>query len=288
MNLDIRGVTYNIEAEGTSADERTAVLLHGFSGSSQDWTEIAPRLRAMDRGVVAIDLIGHGKTQAPEEPARYTMPETVRDLDQILTRLGVAEADWIGYSMGGRVALHFALAFPTRVRTLVLESTSAGIEDAGARQKRRESDNALARRIEERGVEWFADYWSALPLFETQWELPSATLALLRQRRLASRPTGLADSLRGMGQGAHEYVGDRLGALRCDVLLLAGSRDPKYVDVARRLAALIPGSRCIIVPEAGHAVHLETPEAFAESLAAYWNVEPQAAEATSTSSPSGA
>jgi 2-succinyl-6-hydroxy-2,4-cyclohexadiene-1-carboxylate synthase len=285
MNLDIRGVNYHIEAEGTTSHERTAVLLHGFSGSSLDWSEIATKLRAMDRGVVAIDLVGHGKTESPPDPARYTMTETVRDLDQIASRLGISEADWVGYSMGGRVALHMALAHPERVGTLVLESASAGIEDAHAREKRRESDNALASRIEERGVEWFADYWGALPLFETQWELPPATLASLRQRRLANLPAGLADSLRGMGQGAHEYVGGRLPDLRGDVLLVAGGRDLKYVEVARRLSALIPASSCVIVPEAGHAVHLESPEAFTEALAAHWNVVPQAAEASSSSSP---
>src|SRR5947207_6907447 len=225
MNIEIRGVKYHNEAEGITSHERTAVLLHGFSGSSLDWAEIATKLRAMDRGVVAIDLVGHGKTQSPPDPARYTLAETARDLDEIASRLGVSEADWVGYSMGGRVALHVALAHPTRVRSLVLESASAGIEDAHSREKRRESDNALARRIEERGVEWFADYWSALPLFETQWELPPATLAALRRRRLANLPAGLADSLRGMGQGASEYVGGRLLDLRCDVLLLAGARD---------------------------------------------------------------
>jgi len=285
MNIEIRGVTYHIEAEGTTRHERTAVLLHGFSGSSQDWTEIAAKLRALDCGVVAIDLIGHGKTESPPDPPRYTMEETVRDLDQIASRLGIAEADWVGYSMGGRVALHMALAHPARVRSLVLESASAGIEDSHAREKRRESDNALAKRIEERGVEWFADYWGALPLFEAQWELPPATLSALRQRRLANLPAGLADSLRGMGQGAHEYVGERLLDLRCDVLLLAGARDLKYVEVARRLSALLPGSSCVIVPEAGHAVHLESPEAFTRALATYWNVAPLAAEASSSPSP---
>ena len=288
MLIEIRGVTYHIEAEGTTSHERTAVLLHGFSGSSQDWAEIAAKLRALDRGVVAIDLVGHGKTESPPDPARYTMDETILDLERIAAELHLEEADWVGYSMGGRVALHLALAALARVRSLVLESASAGIEDPRAREKRRESDNALAKRIEERGVEWFADYWGALPLFETQWELPPATLSALRQRRLSNLPAGLANSLRGMGQGAHRYVGDRLLDLRCDVLLLAGGRDHKYVEVARRLSALIPGSSCVIVPEAGHAVHLESPDAFTGALATYWNVAPLADEASPSSSPLGA
>ncbi len=283
MNVDIRGVNYHIEVDGDPARERVLVLLHGFSGSGSDWAEMTPRLRAMGRAVVAIDLPGHGRTDSPAEPARYTMPETVRDLDAIAARLGAAEADWLGYSMGGRVALHLALAHPARVRSLILESSSAGIEDPLSRGRRRESDEALAERIEERGIEWFADYWGTLPLFETQWELPPATLAALRAGRLANSPAGLADSLRGMGQGAHDYVGRRLGDLRCDLLLLAGERDLKYAEVARRMADAVAGSRCVIVPGAGHTVHLEAPEAFASALASDWNVIPRSEEIPSPS-----
>jgi 2-succinyl-6-hydroxy-2,4-cyclohexadiene-1-carboxylate synthase len=273
MNLDIRGVDYHLITDGDLAAEPVAVLLHGFSGSSADWAEVTPRLRAMGRAVVAIDLAGHGRSQTTEDPARYTMPETVRDLDAIAARLGLIDADWVGYSMGGRVALHFALAHPGRVRSLILESSSAGIEDPDSRERRRHADNALAARIEERGVEWFADYWGTLPLFETQWELPPATLQELRARRLANDTRGLAHSLRGMGQGAHAYVGSRLPELR-GTLFLAGERDPKYVEVARRASAAVPAAGCVIVPGAGHTVHLEAPGAFAEALATYWNVTP--------------
>jgi 2-succinyl-6-hydroxy-2,4-cyclohexadiene-1-carboxylate synthase len=266
MNLDIRGVTYHLEVEGDPSAERAAVLLHGFSGSSADWAEVLPRIRGTGRAAVAVDLAGHGKSQTPADPSRYTMPETVRDLDAIAAKLGIAQADWIGYSMGGRVALHFALAFPGRVRSLVLESASTGIEDPDARARRRQADDALAERIEERGIEWFADYWGTLPLFETQWELPPATLTALRARRLANSTAGLAHSLRGMGQGAHGYLGGRLPELRCATLFLAGERDPKYAEVARRDSSMVPGALCVIVPGAGHTVHLEAPEVFAEAV----------------------
>jgi 2-succinyl-6-hydroxy-2,4-cyclohexadiene-1-carboxylate synthase len=235
----------------------------------------------MGRAVVSIDLAGHGSTSAPSDLARYTMPETVRDLDAIATAVGASRADWVGYSMGGRVALHMALAHPARVRSLTIESASTGIEDAESRAHRRRSDDALAKRIEERGIEWFADYWGTLPLFETQWELPPATRTALHERRLRNSPAGLALSLRGMGQGAHDYVGGRLSELRGDVLFIAGERDHKYLEEARRAAGSAPGTRCIIVPRAGHTVHLEAPEAFAEALATLWNVAPLRAETVS-------
>lgn len=282
MNLEIRGVTYHLEVDGDPVSEPAVILLHGFSGSGADWAELTPRIRSMGRATIAVDLAGHGRTLPPADPSRYTMSETVRDLDQIASKLGAAQADWVGYSMGGRVALHMALAYPSRVRSVVLESASEGIEDPDSRSRRRHADNALAERIEERGIEWFADYWSTLPLFETQWELPPATLSALRQRRLANSPAGLASSLRGMGQGAHEYVGGRLSELRGDVLFLAGERDLKYAEVARRAANAVPGARCVIVPGAGHTVHLEAPEDFADALALHWNVVPLRAEAAST------
>lgn len=282
MNVEIRGVAYNVEVEGDPAATQAVVLLHGFCGSSADWAELQPALRSMGRAVIAIDLAGHGRTRTPDDPARYTMSETVRDLDSITSLLGASQADWVGYSMGGRVALHMALAYPSRVRSLALESASDGIEDRESRERRRQADNALAERIEARGIEWFADYWSTLPLFETQWELPSATLSALRLRRLANSPAGLAHSLRGMGQGAHEYLGHRLPELRGDVLFLAGERDLKYAEVARRAASAVPGARFAIIPRAGHTVHLEAPEDFADELAAHWKVVRQRVETAST------
>ena len=109
--------------------------------------------------------------------------------------------------------------------------------------------------------------------------LPPETLSALRARRLRNSTAGLARSLRGMGQGAHEYVGGRLAELRSGALFLAGERDPKYVEVARRSAASAPGARCVVVPGAGHTVHLEAGEAFAEAIAAHWNVAPPAERA---------
>ena len=279
MTLDARGARYHVDVTGDPASEPAVVLLHGFSGSSLDWSDLVPSLRSMGRAAIAVDLVGHGGSEAPTDPARYTMRETVEDLDGIMAALGIPQADWVGYSMGGRVALHVALARPERVRSLVLESASSGIEDPEARERRRHEDDKLATRIEERGIEWFADYWSTLPLFETQWELDSSTRARLHARRLANSPAGLARSLRGMGQGAHGYLGGRLPELGPGALFLAGERDPKYAEVARRSAAAVPGARCVVVPGAGHTVHLEAPDAFARALAAHWGVlVPQPAE----------
>lgn len=283
MTLTIRGVAYHVAVEGDPKRQRTAILLHGFSGSSKDWDGIVPMLCDAGFATAAIDLIGHGRTDVAATPARYAMAETVRDLTILLDTLSIERADWIGYSMGGRVALHFALANPARVRTLILESASPGIADAEAREERHRDDDTLARRIEERGMEWFADYWTSLPLFATQASLPMETRAAQHVRRLCNNAAGLARSLRGMGQGAQEYVGDRLAPLHCPTLLIVGERDPKYVQVARSMESEIPGARCLIVPGAGHNVHLEAPEAFGHAILDHWHAIDGAAITESSS-----
>ena len=101
-------------------------------------------------------------------------PTLVQDLTALLDRLGIARAPVVGYSMGGRVALHLALGAPERVAALVLESASPGIADAAQRAARVKSDEALADDIERLGIEAFVDRWEAQPLFASQSRLAAA------------------------------------------------------------------------------------------------------------------
>ena len=132
------------------------VLLHGFTGSAAAWGDLAPRLAARHR-VIAIDLPGHGLSDAPADVARYTMPRVVADLAALLALLDAVPAHWLGYSMGGRLALYLALARPDLVRSLVLESASPGLATAAERQARQSQDAALAERIENDSVAAFVD-----------------------------------------------------------------------------------------------------------------------------------
>jgi 2-succinyl-6-hydroxy-2,4-cyclohexadiene-1-carboxylate synthase len=236
------------------------LLLHGFTGASASW---AP-LRAAWRGrrLIAPDLPGHGASVAVD-PGLYRMDRCVGALAVLLDRLGVERADVLGYSMGGRTALHFAAAYRERVRALVLESASPGIADPRERAERVAADEVLAERIERQGVAAFVDYWESLPLFASQRSLPAATRARLRAQRLANAAAGLAGSLRGMGTGAQQPLWERLAGLSLPVLLIAGELDEKYRDLAREMAASLPDALVHVVPGAGHAVHLERPAVFA-------------------------
>jgi 2-succinyl-6-hydroxy-2,4-cyclohexadiene-1-carboxylate synthase len=235
------------------------MLLHGFTGAAESWAPLLPALH--DYASIAVDLPGHGRSGAPDEASRYALHRTVDDLARVLDALGVERAVVIGYSMGGRVALHFSLAHQARVAALVLESASPGIANAAERAARVESDHALADAIARDGVAAFVDRWEELPLWASQAALPRSVRMQLRDQRLRNVATGLANSLRGAGAGVDLLAPDRLAEQRAPALLVAGARDARYVAHARAMAAAMPDARVEIVRDAGHAVHLERPEA---------------------------
>jgi 2-succinyl-6-hydroxy-2,4-cyclohexadiene-1-carboxylate synthase len=252
------GVHLNVEIAG---DGYPLLLLHGFTGSAATWQPLTSVWGAFR--TIAVDLVGHGASDAPLDEPRYSMERCVTGLVSILDALSVERAAVLGYSLGGRVALHLALAAPERVAALVLESASPGIEDRHERAARIASDRALADRIERDGIEAFIDEWEKLPLWATQSDLPESVRRALRAQRLRNSARGLANSLRGMGAGAQEPVRARLGELSMPVLLVAGEQDQKYRDLAAEMRERIAGARADIIEGAGHAVHLERPEVFA-------------------------
>jgi 2-succinyl-6-hydroxy-2,4-cyclohexadiene-1-carboxylate synthase len=170
----------------------------------------------------------------------------------------------VGYSMGGRIALHAALRAPDRFEALVLIGVSAGVDDP---EERRRSDESLAAWIEQHSIEEVVERWEAQPVFATQSE---ALREQQRPGRLSHEPRDLARLLRSAGQGATPAVWDRLRELRMPVLLIAGERDQKYVAAAHRMAGLLPRARLEVIPGAGHAPHLEQPELVAELLDEYF------------------
>ena len=228
---------------------RRVVLLHGFTQTGRSWTTLVDDL-ARDHEVVTIDTPGHGGSQA--------MRVDLAGAADLVAEIG-QRASYVGYSMGGRLALHVAGAHPHLVERLVLLSATAGIDDEGERAARRASDDALAATIERDGVEAFLDRWLAQPMF--------AALApdhAARNDRLRNTAAGLASSLRLAGTGAQEPLWLRLNELTMPVDVVAGGRDAKFVALGRRLAATI-GSNATFetIDDAGHAAHLEQPAAFA-------------------------
>ncbi len=169
----------------------------------------------------------------------------------------------VGYSMGGRIALHSALTEPDRWPALVLVGVSAGVDDPEARRK---ADEGLAARIESSTIEDVVAHWEAQPVFATQ---SPKVVAAQREGRLSHDPGELAHLLRSYGQGVMPPVWDRLAQLELPVLLLAGELDEKYVAAGSRMASALPDGVFRPIPGAGHAPQLEDPDAVAAELRAF-------------------
>jgi 2-succinyl-6-hydroxy-2,4-cyclohexadiene-1-carboxylate synthase len=165
----------------------------------------------------------------------------------------------IGYSMGGRAAIHLALTRP--LAALILISASPGLADPEERALRRQADSRLAERILQIGSAKFATEWLELPMFAT---LPAT--ARFERERAANPPSGLAGSLRLAGTGAQDSLWDRLGELRAPTLVVTGGFDAKFGVIGRRMVDRIPNSELVVVSEAGHSAHLERPEATASVI----------------------
>ncbi|MGM0578583.1 MAG: 2-succinyl-6-hydroxy-2,4-cyclohexadiene-1-carboxylate synthase [Myxococcota bacterium] len=247
-------------------DGPATVLLHGFTGSAAAWGRSLLERLARGRRVLAVDLPGHGRSARPVDPARYALQRVLDDLERVLDAAGADRADWIGYSMGGRLALGAAVLRPHRVDRLVLEGASPGLEDAEERAARRERDEALARDLERFGMEPFVDRWMALPLFATQRRLPADVLAAARTRRLDNAPPALAACLRGLGTGRQPSFWDVLDRVQAPTLLLTGALDDKFRRIADAMADRMPDARRADVPEAGHTAHLERPDGWLEAI----------------------
>ena len=258
----VNGIDFHVEDHGSGTP---LVLLHGFTGSSASWSPLIRDLAGLRR-VIAIDIIGHGASSAPEDPSHYVFEQALHDLAEVTAQLGIARAAWLGYSMGGRLALGMAVDHPERVSSLILESATAGIQHEKERLQRVEADQELATRIEEVGIEAFVEEWERLPIWESQRTLPAEVLQFQREIRLRNRAVGLANSLRGMGQGAQPSYWDRLDEIDVPVLLIAGALDRKFVGIAGQMGIRIADAELSVVPDAGHAVHLERPGEFLEAV----------------------
>lgn len=212
--------------------------------------------------------MGSGHRWLTPDVRATTLPGAVDELLRLWERQDVARSHLVGYSQGGRIALFASALHPGRLLSLTTIGAHAGLE-GDVRDRRLTDDLALAERLEREGIEWFARYWAELPMFAGLARRGPAFLARLDAARRRNDPRHLAATLRGMGAGATEPFWHRLGTASTPALVVAGAQDPRYVRFAERLGTALPNARVVIVPGAGHAVHLERPDAFAALLASH-------------------
>jgi 2-succinyl-6-hydroxy-2,4-cyclohexadiene-1-carboxylate synthase len=235
----------------------TVVLLHGFSGTHRAWDGVVERLPPERYRPLALDLPGHGEHAGCTEPPISFAGCVAHVLARAPERFALC-----GYSLGGRIALHVALAAPERVSRLVLVSSTAGIEDDAERAERAAADQRLADELEHGPFEDFVERWRTQPLFADE---PPEVGARAREDQLRNRPNALAAVLRGLGTGEMAPLWDRLEELRMPVTVLVGERDAKFRALGRRMVDLIPAAELLVVP-GGHGLPLENPAAVAARL----------------------
>jgi 2-succinyl-6-hydroxy-2,4-cyclohexadiene-1-carboxylate synthase len=238
---------------------RDVVLLHGFTHTGASWDPVVAALGESYRAL-APDIRGHGA-------AGDRQPVALAPVLEDLATLAPARFTLAGYSMGGRIALHAALAKPlqARIDRLVLIGASPGISDPAERGARRAADDTLAGEVDEMTIEQFAERWAQTPVLAGQ---PPEVAAAVHADRLRSQTAGLARALRGLGTGALPSLWDRLAEIAAPVTLIAGERDGKFRAIAADMAARLPAAEVVVVPGTGHAVHLEAPARVASVIAA--------------------
>ena len=253
----------NYTASG-DARRPTVLFLHGFMGSSADWNETVAVLK--DRFYcIAPDLPGHGDSTGLPYPDSYTIEGAAKELVDLLDGVKISKATVAGYSMGGRLALYFALRHPERCASLFLESASPGLETEEGRKARRETDERRAVCLETESFEQFLEDWYRQPLFESL----ARDEALLRrtiESRRSNDPMDLARSLRAMGTGSQPSLWGKFAGLRMPALAVSGDLDGKYVKITHRMAAESPMLGCATIPGAGHNVHAEASGRYLEIL----------------------
>ncbi len=243
--------------------KETVTLLHGFTLAGESWDELV-RLMPDEWTWITPDLRGHGSARV----APCAMDDCAADLVALWDHLGVERSHVVGYSMGGRLALHVAVRLPERTRSLLTIGAHAGLAP-DARHARRQDDEALAQRIEREGVDSFLRYWEALPMFAGLTRRGPEFASWLHALRMRNQAAGLAASLRGMGAGAMEPLWDELGSLAIPATFVAGERDAAFAATARRLAASTTGASVALVRNSGHAAQFEQPEMTAQVVAAH-------------------
>ena len=236
------------------------VWVHGFGCGIRSWD---PQVRELSgsRHVIAYDVRGFGLSEAPESAAAYSQDISVADLAALLEHLGVDQATIGGLSMGGNIALNFAIAHPRRVAALIVADTGAGSDDT---QEWLAGSERYAQACDRGGVEAFADLACANPLFARYIEQGPDRERFIRSCLMTHRARGIAHTAREvLSKRPTVYsLEPRLRELRIPTLLIVGEHDAPCLEVHEFMASTIPGARSVVVPGVGHLTNLEAPEVF--------------------------
>ena len=261
-----------LECEESGAGSRPFVLVHGFTGSRDDWREHMPALGELGR-TLALDQRGHGGASNTGDVESYSFGQLASDLGVALAACDADPCDLLGHSMGGMVALRYALANPERVQSLILMDTAAAApataEPAkkmilGVGQAALSSGMAsvveMLRASMENGGGVGTRPVAAANAYDTSFDRVQPKLEQMDPAAFAALGRELLEQ---------EPLVDRLGEIRCPTTVIVGEADVPLLAGARVLAEEIEGAELVVIPEAAHQPQLENPTAWFEAVEAH-------------------
>lgn len=256
MFIEIDDINYHVHVRG---EGKPLVCLHGFAENKHTWDG----LNLDGYAIYSFDMIGHGKTNRYEKAPCYDFDYLLESLHKLFQKLLPNQKfSLLGYSMGGRIAIRYALKYQEKIDALLLESAGHGIICDKERQERAKSDEILAFRIEEKGMAWFADFWGNIPLFESQKRLNPNIQKKIKERRLANNCDALAQNIRSLGQAHFPCLLENLKSIHRPTLYISGGLDTKYCAIGGRYARAISHLQHHIIEHVGHNTHLEDSYCF--------------------------
>ena len=250
-----------VELHTESAGSGDAILfVHEYAGDHRSWE---PQVRRFSRSHRCITYAARGypPSQVPVGAGAYSQQHAADDAVAVLDRLGVEAADVVGISMGGFAGLHLAMRHPARVRSLVVLGTGYGAR-AGEAQRFRGECEAIARLIDESGMESFARrYLSGPARVQLRNKDPRGWEQLVRELGEHAADGAVRTMLGVQRQRPSLYsLEGELSAIAAPVLILAGDEDDGCLETSLWLKRVIPRSGLAVLPKSGHTLNLEEPD----------------------------
>ncbi len=254
----VNGIRLYYEVHGDSGEP--LVLVHGYTGDISDWRHQFPEFSKTHR-VLAMDLRGHGRSEAPADRSSYTLEKMADDVEALVDQVGFERYHLLGHSMGGGIVQEIALRSPQRLLSLILHDTSLKFAMGGdpAIKEWRDKRHALAES------DGMAAVAGMPPLMPPPPHIPPERLEEEKVRLSKMSPDGFI----GAWKGLEDWQGTRrrAHAISAPTLIIYGSLDaPLLIDGSTRLAELIPNSHVEVIPETAHSPQWERPELFNRAL----------------------
>jgi pimeloyl-ACP methyl ester carboxylesterase len=247
------------------------VFVHEFAGDHRAWE---PQVRHFGRlyRCITYNARGYPPSDVPADSERYSQDRARDDIRAVLDALKIDNAHIVGLSMGGFAALHFGFTYPDRARSLVIAGCGYGAAP-GERQKFTEETEASAERFETLGMAKASEGYALGPTrVQFQNKDPRGFKEFADQFAEHSAE-GSARTMRGVQKRRPSLfdLADKMRTITAPALVMTGDEDWSCLEPALLMKRSIPTSALVVMPNSGHLINLEEPEAFNRHLADFFH-----------------